>query len=119
MFALISNCSNAPVDTGHCTKRGCGRDGELGKKEKKSELCVAGENLLELERTKGGEGEGSGCGGARIATETLKMANDFYNLHLIKSKSARIMYNVPRAVREELSLRPKIAAALSASNHYR
>lgn len=62
---------------------------------KKSELCVAGENLLELERTKGGEGGGSGCGGARIATETLKMANDFYNLHLIKSKSAQIMYNVP------------------------
>lgn len=31
------------------------------------EWCVAGENLLELERTKGGEGGGSG--GA--ATETL------------------------------------------------
>lgn len=81
MFALISNCSNTPVDTGHCTKRGCGRDGELGKREK-SELCVAGENLLELQRTKGGEGGGSGCGGARIATETLKMANDFLQLAL-------------------------------------
>lgn len=72
-------------------------------KGKKSELCVAGENLLELKRTKGGEGGGSGYGGAHIATETLKMANDFYNLHLIKSKSARIMYNVPQVVREELS----------------
>lgn len=95
MFALISNCSNAPVDTGHCTKRGRGGDGELGKRK----------NLLELERTKGGEGGGSGCGGAHIATETLKMANYFYNLHLIKSRSARIMYNVPQVVREELSLR--------------
>lgn len=89
-----------------------------GEKEKKSELCVAGENLLELERTKGGEGGGSGCGGAHIATETLKIANDFYNLHLIKSKSARIMYYVPRVVREELSLRLKIAETLSASKHY-
>lgn len=94
MFALISNCSNAPVDTGYCTKRGRGRDGDLGKRRKKSELCVAGENLLELEGTKGGEGGGSGCGGAHIATETLKMPMIFYNLHLIKSKSARIMYNV-------------------------
>lgn len=66
-----------------------GWDGEAGEKEKKkSELCVAGENLLELGRTKGGKGGSSGCGGARIATETLKMANDFHNLHLIKSKSA-------------------------------
>lgn len=79
---------------------------------------MAGENLLELERTKGGEGGGSSCGGAHIATETLKMANDFYNLHLIKSKSARIMYNVPRVVREEPSLRQQIAATLSASNHH-
>lgn len=52
---------------------------------------MAGENLLELKRTKGGEGGGSGCGGADTATETLKMANDFYDLHLIKSKSARII----------------------------
>lgn len=72
---------------GTALKEGCGGDGELGKR-KKSELCVAGENLLELERTKGGKGGGSGYGGAHIATETLKMANDFYNLHLIKSKSA-------------------------------
>lgn len=92
--------------------------GDWGKKEKKSELCVAGENLLELERTKGGKGGGSGCGGAHIATETLKMANDFYNLHLIKSKSARIVYNVPQVVRGELSLRHKIAATLSAPNNY-
>lgn len=76
---------------GTALKGGCGRDGELGKRGKKSELCVARENLLELERTKGGEGGGRGCGGAHIATETLKMANDFYNLHLIKSKSARII----------------------------
>lgn len=117
MFALISNCSNAPVDTGHCTKRGVRGDGELGKR-KKSELCVAGENLLELERTKGGEGGGSGCGGAHTATETLKMANDFYKLHLIKSKSARIMYNVPQVVREELSLRQKIAETLFALYDY-
>lgn len=80
-------------------------------------MCVAGENLLELERTKGGEGGGSGCGGAHIATETLKMANDFYNLHLIKSKSAQIMYNVPRAVREEMSPRQKIAVTLSSFKH--
>lgn len=79
---------------------------------------MAGENLLELERTKGGEGGGSGCGGAHIATETLKMANDFYNLHLIKSKSTRIMYNVPQVVRDELSLRQQIAVTLSASNHH-
>ena len=78
---------------------------------------MAGENLLELERTKGGEGGGSGCGGAHIATETLKMANDFYNLHLIKSKSAQIMYNVPRAVREEMSPRQKIAVTLSSFKH--
>lgn len=82
MFALISNCSNTPVDTGHCTKRGCGRDGELVKRGEKSELCVARENLLELPRTKGGEGgEGSGKG-AHIATETPKMANDFLQLAL-------------------------------------
>lgn len=67
-------------------------------KRKKSELCVAGENLLELERTKGGIGGGSGCRGGHIATKTLKMANDFYNLHLIKSKSAQNMYDVPLAV---------------------
>lgn len=55
----------------------------LGKRgRKKSELCVAGENLLELGRTKGGKGGGSGCGGARIATEKLKMANDFLQLAL-------------------------------------
>lgn len=76
---------------GTALKGGVGGMGSWGKGGKKSELCVAGENLLELERTKGGEGGGSGCGGAHIATETLKMANDFYNLHLIKSKSARII----------------------------
>lgn len=76
---------------GTALKGGVGGMGSWGKGKKKSELCVAGENLLELERTKGGEGGGSGCGGAHIATETLKMANDFYNLHLIKSKSARII----------------------------
>lgn len=48
------------------------------KEEKKCELCVAGENLLELERTKGGEGGGSSCGGAHIATEIVKMENYYY-----------------------------------------
>lgn len=48
-----------------------------GEKGKKSELCVAGENLLELERTKGGEGGGNGMEVAHIATETLKIANNF------------------------------------------
>lgn len=100
MFALISNCSNAPVDSGHCTKRG-----DWGKGEEKSELCVAGENLLELKRTKGGEGGSVGCGRACIATEMLKMANDFHNLHLIKSNSAQIMCNVHLVVKGELSPR--------------
>lgn len=76
---------------GTALKGGVGGMGSWRKGGEKSELCVAGENLLELERTKGGEGGGSGCGGAHIATETLKMANDFYNLHLIKSKSAGII----------------------------
>lgn len=40
-----------------------GGEGGLGSWGKKSELCVAGENLLELERTKGGEGGGSSYGG--------------------------------------------------------
>lgn len=56
--------------------------GSWGKGKKKSELCVAGENLLELPRTKGGKGGGSSCEGAHIATETLKMANDFLQLAL-------------------------------------
>lgn len=56
LLALISNCSNASVHTGLRTKRG---KGEEGRKRKKSELCVAGENLLELARTK--EGEGGSC----------------------------------------------------------
>lgn len=97
--------------------KGVWGDGEPGKRKKKSELCVAGENLLEPERTKGGKGGGSGCGGAHIATETLKIANDFYNLHLIKSKSARITYYVPQVVREELSLTHKMAETLSAPNY--
>jgi len=57
---------------------------------------VAGENLLELERTKVGKGGGSGCGKAHIAAlRMLKMANDFYNLLLIRSKSAQIIYDIP------------------------
>lgn len=46
--------------------------GSWGKRGK-SELCVAGENLLELERTKGGEG------GETVAhiPKTLKIANHF------------------------------------------
>lgn len=39
-----------------------GSEGGMGSWGKKSELCVAGENLLELERTKGGEGGGNGYG---------------------------------------------------------
>lgn len=39
---------------------------------------MAGENLLELERTKGGEGGGSSCGEAHIATEIVKMENYYY-----------------------------------------
>lgn len=87
---------------GTALKGGVG-GGELGKKER-SELCVAGENLLELERTKGRRGGGLGSVGAHIATETLKMANNFYNLHLIKSKSARIMYMLLQLVRRAFSL---------------
>lgn len=76
MFALISNCSNALVDTGHCTKGGLGRDGELGKKGEKVN-CVwqgkpikAGENKGRRRRENGGP----------YKNETLKMANIIQSL---------------------------------------
>lgn len=77
MFALISNCSNALVDTGHCTKGGFGRDGELGKKGKKVN-CVwqgkpikAGENKGRRRRENGGP----------YKNETLKWQIIFKDLH--------------------------------------
>lgn len=51
-----------------------GSEGGMGswRKGGKSELCVAGENLLELERTKGGEGGGNGYGGGPYSYRNTK-----------------------------------------------
>lgn len=84
-----------------------GGTGSWGKGGKKSELCVAGENLLELERTKGGEGGGNGMEVAHPATETLKIANNFFLKRALEQpRSLQIKF--PRVCLKKPSVEQKL-----------
>lgn len=64
--------------------------GSWGKgRKKKSELCVAGENLLELQRTKGGEGGGSSCEGAPYSYWSTENGKWFFTTCTWLSQSGR------------------------------